>query len=372
MKLINKIILLCLISLKINGQEPTFVQFYNNPIYLNPSLSGEHKWRVSSIFSKNWSLLPSSFNNQLIAFDGQLESKNRKIIDHENPTLNYSLLYRGNKEGDLSLKTDEFHGGIGTRFQVLQLIKVGFGISMKIGRKSIDWSKAIFVSDLDPILGINMSNNFIPPNFNSFWYKNASVGMSFRLRNHVKLYDWQINGGFNHSNFINQKNSFFYNGDVNNAKSSIFLTFRSIRKNYRINTFYQQQLFSKTFQINSEMKFRSLIAGITYRTQFYSSTINNILGPSESLWFNFSYLVEFEDNKFFNISYSSGLTLSELGFQDTFFSHEISMKIFRLSENELSYKHDKDWFCPSDKQVRKELKTKKIDALKKNNKRKSN
>lgn len=62
------------------------------------------------------------------------------------------------------------------------------------------------------------------------------------------------------------------------------------------------------------------------------------------------------------------MTLSELGFQDTFLSHEISLKIFRLSENEISFKHDKDWFCPSDKEVRNELKKKKIDLLK-NNKR---
>ena len=117
------------------------------------------------------------------------------------------------------------------------------------------------------------------------------------------------------------------------------------------------------------MKFKSLIGGITYRSQFMSSNINNVLGPSESLWFNFSFLREFEDSKFYNISYSAGITLSELGFQDTFLSHEISMQIFKLSKNELSYSHAKDWFCPGDKGVRKDLNLNKQNIDKLNKKR---
>ena len=363
------ILIFVLITFKVISQDPVFVQFNNNPIYLNSSLAGEHKYRFTSIYSHNWSLLPKSFNNQVIAYDMQLESKNRKKIDNENSTLNLLFMLRRNSEGDLSLNTNELKFGIGYRGDLNPYFRIGFGISTKLGQKSINWNNAIFVSNLDPVLGQVSSNSFIPPNFNSFWYKNVDLGVSFRIRNHIKVYDWQINGGVSYSDFISQKNSFFYNGNISSNKLSSFLTYRSIKKNFRINSFYQKQLFSQTLQFNGEMKFRYIIAGVTYRTQFYSSEINNLLGPSESAWFNFNYLVEFEDYKFLNISYSVGMTLSELGFQDTFLSHEISLKIFRLSENEISFKHDKDWFCPSDKEVRNELKKKKIDLLK-NNKRK--
>jgi len=363
------IIIFIIVFLKAKAQDPIFVQFNNNPIYLNSSLAGEHKYRFTSVYSHNWSLLPKSFNNQIIAYDMQLESKNRKKVDNENSTLNLLFMVRRNSEGDLSLNSKEFKFGISYRGDLNPYLRIGFGVSSKLGQKSINWNNAVFVSDLDPILGQVSSNNFSPPNFNSFWYKNVDFGLSFRIRNHIKVYDWQINGGVGYSDFIPQKNSFFYNGTISNNKLSSFITFRSIRNSYRLNSFYQKQLFSQTIQFNAEMKFRYIIAGITYRTQFYSSELNNLLGPSESAWFNFNYLVEFEDYKFLNISYSVGMTLSELGFQDTFLSHEISLKIFKLSENEISFKHEKDWFCPSDKEVRKKLKRKKIDFLKNNKSR---
>lgn len=350
-------------------QEPIFVQFNNNPIYLNPSLMGQHKLRATSMASKNWSFLPDKFNNTLLAIDGQLESKNRKTLDHENPTLNYAISYRRNSEGQLSLTTDEVSGGLGVITQIHSLVKFRFAITTKIGRRGINWNNAVFVKDLDPLLGFVPSNSFIPPNSNSFWYKNVNTGVSFRLRNRLKVYDWEINTGISFSNIISQENSFFYNGNSKNLKTNVFFIFRSIKRNSRINGFYSQQLFSKTLQFSGEMKFKNMIGGITYRSQFMSSNINNVLGPSESLWFNFSFLREFEDSKFYNISYSAGITLSELGFQDTFLSHEISMQIFKLSKNELSYSHAKDWFCPGDKGVRKDLNLNKQNIDKLNKKR---
>jgi type IX secretion system PorP/SprF family membrane protein len=369
LKKVFNILILVFTVLIFKAQDPIFVQFSNNPIYLNSSLAGEHKYRITSIFSQNWSLLPKSFNNQIVAYDMQLESKNRKKIDNENSTFNFLLMLRRNSEGDLSLNTKEFKFGIGYRTDVASLLRIGFGISTKIGQKTINWNNAVFVSDLDPIFGQVNSSSFIPPNFDSFWYKNAELGLSFRIRNHLKVYDWQINGGISFSDFIPQKNSFFYNDNISNDKLSVFLTFMSLKNEYRFNSFYQKQLFSQTFQLNGEMKFRNIIGGVTIRTQFYSSELNNILGPWESLWFNFNYLEEFEDFKFLNISYSFGVTLSELGFQDTFLSHEISLKIFRLSENELSYSHEKDWFCPGDKGVRRSLNLKKQNIDKYNKKK---
>lgn len=354
---------------KFLAQEPVFVQFNNNPIYLNPSLMGQHKWRATSMASKNWSFLPDKFNNTLLAIDGQLESKNRKILDNENPTLNYAISYRRNSEGQLSLTTDEVSGGLGVITQIHSLVKFRFAITTKIGRRGINWNNAVFVKDLDPLLGFVSSNSFIPPASNVFWYKNVNTGFSFRIRNRSKVYDWEINSGLSLSNIISQENSFFYNGNSRNLKTNAFFTFRSIKRNSRVSGFYSEQLFSRTLQLAGEMKFKNIIGGVTFRSQFISSKINNVLGPSESLWFNFSFLREFEDSKFYNISYSAGITLSELGFQDTFLSHEISMQIFKLSKNELSYSHEKDWFCPGDKGVRKDLNINKQNIDKYNKKR---
>jgi hypothetical protein len=45
------------------------------------------------------------------------------------------------------------------------------------------------------------------------------------------------------------------------------------------------------------------------------------------------------------------------------------MQIFKLSKNELSYSHAKDWFCPGDKGVRKDLNLNKHNIDKLNKKR---
>ena len=59
-------------------QEPVFTQFQNNPIYLNPALAGQYKFRLCNVLNSQWFNVPGQFNTQFISIDGKAERKGNK------------------------------------------------------------------------------------------------------------------------------------------------------------------------------------------------------------------------------------------------------------------------------------------------------
>ena len=73
---LNIIVLFGLIlSFEINAQEPVFAQFHNNPIYLNPALAGEYRFRTSFNNNNQWINIPGQFNTQFFSVDGVVDAK---------------------------------------------------------------------------------------------------------------------------------------------------------------------------------------------------------------------------------------------------------------------------------------------------------
>ena len=89
-KIIN-IIFILFITANINAQEPVFSQFYFNPLYLNPALSGmDNNFRLFLNNKNQWSKVPSRFNTSSVSFDTWQNQSNSSL----------SFLYSTGLEGE--------------------------------------------------------------------------------------------------------------------------------------------------------------------------------------------------------------------------------------------------------------------------------
>ena len=73
MKILKKLIIICvlsIVSIDSNAQDPTFTQFYSNPIYLNPAFAGSHGCpRFGLNYRNEWPSLTGNYVTYSAAYD---------------------------------------------------------------------------------------------------------------------------------------------------------------------------------------------------------------------------------------------------------------------------------------------------------------
>ena len=113
MKKIINILILLIISANYLAQEPVFSQFYFNPIYLNPAMSGmDNNYRLIINNKNQWSKIPGKFNTTSVSFDSWQNQSNSSV----------SMLYSTSTEGESYFRTERFHfGGAYRLFDIFPL-----------------------------------------------------------------------------------------------------------------------------------------------------------------------------------------------------------------------------------------------------------
>jgi len=73
-------VLFLILTNKANGQDPTFSQFYANPLYLSPSFAGAtEEYRLSINHRNQWPQIPGVFHTYSIGFDKAMTNFNSGI-----------------------------------------------------------------------------------------------------------------------------------------------------------------------------------------------------------------------------------------------------------------------------------------------------
>lgn len=143
-KLLLTAIVLVIVVLSAEAQDPAFSQFYANRLYLNPGFTGSREGlSLASAYRRQWNNVPGGFNTYVVSADIQepfvnsafgflaaQDTEGAGLLTTTNIGLSYSYLLKLGKKGVIQ-------GGIKTSF----------------GQKSVDWSKYTFTDELDPVLG---------------------------------------------------------------------------------------------------------------------------------------------------------------------------------------------------------------------------
>jgi type IX secretion system PorP/SprF family membrane protein len=147
MKVLKKIMVLCLLCIATNiaiAQDPTFTQFYANPIYLNPAFAGSHGCaRFSLNYRNEWPKVSGNYQTYSASYDQYFKSISGGI----------GVLVTHDEQGQGTIKTSmlglaySYHLKLSRKFSLL------FGARAAWYQKSLDWDKLTFGDMIDPRKG---------------------------------------------------------------------------------------------------------------------------------------------------------------------------------------------------------------------------
>jgi len=138
---------LLLITAKSFAQtDPHFSQYYANPLYLNPALTGviDGDYRATVNFKQQWSALNSSFLTGGASFD---------MAPKKNFAFGATILNQRAGDLDFNYLSALVSGSYRLRFGNEGLQMVSFGLQAGIINRSFDFSQARFGNQFNPITG---------------------------------------------------------------------------------------------------------------------------------------------------------------------------------------------------------------------------
>jgi type IX secretion system PorP/SprF family membrane protein len=137
------------------GQDPTFSQFYANPLYLSPSFAGATpEYRFSLNYRNQWPAVPGVFNTYSISFD--------KAMPNFNSGIGVLATYDVAGSGDLS--TTNIGLLYSYDFNINEQWHIRPGVNFKFYYLGLDIYKLVFNSQ---ITGSGTSPSLYPPPFDN-------------------------------------------------------------------------------------------------------------------------------------------------------------------------------------------------------------
>jgi type IX secretion system PorP/SprF family membrane protein len=183
------LILLSVFYVESFGQDPTFSQFYANPLYLSPSFAGAtDEYRLSLNYRDQWPAVPGVFNTYSISFD--------KSMPNFNSGIGILATYDVAGSGDLS--TTNIGVLYSYDFNINKRWHVRPGINFKFYYLGLNIGKLVFNSQLT---GTGTTPSINPPPFN----KVADVDFAAS----TLVYNDAIWGGFTLDHLLTPKQSFY-------------------------------------------------------------------------------------------------------------------------------------------------------------------
>jgi type IX secretion system PorP/SprF family membrane protein len=147
MKVLIKIMvlyLLCNATNTVIAQDPTFTQFYANPIYLNPAFSGSHGCaRFSLNYRNEWPKISGNYQTYSASYDQYFKSISGGI----------GVLITHDEQGQGTIKTSMLGLAYSYHLKLSRKFSLMFGARAAWYQKSLDWDKLTFGDMIDPRKG---------------------------------------------------------------------------------------------------------------------------------------------------------------------------------------------------------------------------
>lgn len=300
-RLLYFLILLVVTNINSLAQDPTFSQFYANPLYLAPSFAGAtDNYRFSLNYRNEWPGISNIYNTYSFSFDKSFDSFNSGI----------GIIATHDVAGAGNLSTTNIGFLYSYDFNINERWHIRPGVNFKFRYLGLDISKLIFINQL---IGTTPSP-YQPP------FDNVA---DIDFATSVLVYSDNIWGGFTFDHLLRPDES-FYNYDAKMPiKFNAFGGIQFLKKTRLITKKYDN--FSLAFNFQLQGKSYQTDIGLYYNTNIF------IFG----LWYRGIPLVTSEPGdaiigligiktKQLHIGYSYDFTISSLNYA-TAGSHEISL-----------------------------------------------
>jgi type IX secretion system PorP/SprF family membrane protein len=255
-------LVMTMINLSAMAQDHVYSQFFNAPIYLNPSLTGQFEGdlRMNLIYRNQWSGLSGDLSYITASADLNISKFAGGV----------GLMFNRSSEGTAFLVKNNAAATYAYSVGGDDFI-ASFGIQAGFTSRQIDWSKLVFSDQIDMRLGYipGSVSSALPPEMSNKFYFDGAAGTNIIYQNFM--------GGVA-VHHINQPDESF-SGTV--AKLPMRITANA---SYRIplspdmyynqdegsylipSVVYYKQASSTSMSAGAQFKFKGLNAGLWYRT----------------------------------------------------------------------------------------------------------
>lgn len=289
------------------SQDASFSQFYANPLYLNPALTGSTECgRFNLNYRNQW----PSLNNAFITYNASYDQN----IPFLSSGIGVSVI--GDNSGNNALSTNIVSGFYSFKLQINKSLLLSAGFQGSYYQKKLDWNNLIFGDQIDPGSG-NISpttNEPMPGSLNKSFVDFSTgfmIGYLDKFFGGVGVHHLtQPNNGFydNSSSTLSMKISVhggtiinLSNGNIGGANSGEIIL--------RPNIIYQQQGKFHQMNLGAYLSKYPFVGGLWFRHNFENADAAIIL-------------LGFQHNRY-RIGYSYDFSLSKLS-GNSGGAHEIS------------------------------------------------
>ncbi len=284
-----------------NAQDPTFTQFYSNPSYLNPALSGSSGCpRVSLNYRNEWPQLTGNYVTYAAAYDSYFKNISGGV----------GLVAMHDQQGQGTIQTSMIGASYSYYLKVNRKFRLMFGTQAAYYQKYLDWSKLTFGDMIDPRRGFIYQTGDVPRGNGRRGFFDVSAGFVGFSKN------FYFGGAFHHLNrpdeslilgqsrlpikITGHMGANIKLGQRGRYSSTTFLS---------PNVIYQYQNGFQQLNIGAYLRYESFTIGAWYRNKDA-----------------FILTVGLTTDKY-RIGYSYDLTVSPLGNGVSGGSHEVSLGI---------------------------------------------
>ena len=301
MKKITLSLFLVALSGELLAQDPTFTQFYANPVYMNPALAGSSGCpRVALNYRNEWPQLTGNYVTYAAAYDSYFKNISGGV----------GLVAMHDMQGQGTIQTSMLGASYSYYLKVNRKFRLMFGTQAAYYQKYLDWSKLTFGDMIDPRRGFIYQTGDVPRGNGRRGFFDVSAGMVGFSKN------FYFGAAFHH---LNRPDESLILGQsrlpikiTGHIGANIKL---GQRGRYSSTTFlspniiYQNQNGFQQLNVGAYLKYESFTIGAWYRNKdafILTVGINT-------------------DN--YRIGYSYDLTVSPLGNGVSGGSHEVSLGI---------------------------------------------
>jgi type IX secretion system PorP/SprF family membrane protein len=283
------------------AQDPTFTQFYSNPVYLNPALSGSSGCpRVALNYRNQWPQLTGNYVTYAASYDSYFKNISGGV----------GLVALHDQQGQGTIQTSMIGASYSYYLKVNRKFRLMFGGQAAYYQKYLDWSQLTFGDMIDPRRGFIYQTGDVPRGDGRRGFFDVSAGLVGFSKN------FYFGAAFHHLNrpdesmilgqsrlpvkFTGHVGANIKLGQRGRYSSTTFLS---------PNIIYQNQNGFQQLNIGAYLKYESFTIGAWYRNKDA-----------------FILTVGINTDKY-RIGYSYDLTVSQLGNGVSGGSHEVSLGI---------------------------------------------
>jgi type IX secretion system PorP/SprF family membrane protein len=281
------------------AQDPEFSQFYANPLYLNPALTGASVCpRIIGNYRNQWPGLGNAYNTYSFSYDQYVG------IFHGG----LGLLAIADRAGGGSLNTTTIGLSYAYKFNITEKLGASMAIRGSYYQRRIVWENFIFEDQIDP-----RSGEIVRPT-NEKQPDNPSISAVDFSSGFILDYDGLVYGGFAIDHMTQPRNG-FYSDNVSHlyvkytANAGAVINFKKGSnsdedKEFSIspNVLYQQQGGFHQLNIGTYLTIDPLVCGLWFRHNFENADAVIILAGIHYKNLRVGYSYDLNVSRLFSVS----------------------------------------------------------------------